>query len=51
MEEAANFSVGFGETDFSIGLPLQIITLSVSTNLAKLEEVNEILSIETKLDF
>ena len=47
-EEAVDFSVG--ETDFSIGLPLQIIALSVSTNLAELEEVNEVLSIETKLD-
>ena len=48
MEEAADFSVG--ETDFSVGLPLQIIAPSASTNLAKLEEVNEVLSIETKLD-
>ena len=47
-EEAANFSMG--ETDFSIGLPLKIIAPSASTNLAKLEEVNEVLSIETKLD-
>ena len=48
MEEATDFSVG--ETNFSVGLPLQIIAPSASTNLAKLEEVNEILSIETKLD-
>ena len=48
LEEAADFSVG--ETDFSIGLPLQIIASSVLTNLAELEEVNEVLSIETKLD-
>ena len=47
-EEAADFSVG--ETDFSVGLPLQIIAPSASTNLAKLEEVNEVLSIDTKLD-
>ena len=48
MEEAADFSVG--ETDFSAGLPLQIIAPSASTNLAELEEVSEVLSIETKLD-
>ena len=46
-EEAADFSIG--ETDFSVGLPLQIITPSASTNLTELE-VNEVLSIETKLD-
>ena len=38
-----------GETDFSVGLPLHIIAPSASTNLAELE-VNEVLSIETKLD-
>ena len=50
VEEAVDFSTGFGETDLSVCLPLQIITPSASTNLAKLEEVNEVLSIETKLD-
>ena len=50
VEEAADFSVGFGETNFSVSLPLQIIASSASTNLAELEEVNEVLSIETKLD-
>ena len=50
VEEVADFSVGFGETDFSVGIPLQIIAPSVSTNLAKWAEVNEVLSFETKLD-
>ena len=50
LEEVVDFSVGIGETDLSIGFPLQVIALSVSTNLAELEEVNEVLSIETKLD-
>ena len=49
-KEAADFSVGFGETDLLVGFPLQIIASSTSTNLAELEEVNEVLSIETKLD-
>ena len=50
VEEATDFSVGFGETDLSVGFPLQVIASSVSTKLAELEEVNEVLSIETKLD-
>ena len=50
LEEVADFSVGIGETDLSVGFPLQVIALSVLTNLAELEEVNEVLSIETKLD-
>ena len=50
VEEAADFSVGFGETDLSVGFPLQVIGPSASTDLAELEEVNEVLSIETKLD-
>ena len=50
VEEAADFSMGFGETDLLVGFPLQMIASSTSTNLAELEEVNEVLSIETKLD-
>ena len=50
LVEVADFSVGIGETDLSVGFPLQVIAPSVSTNLAELEEVNEVLSIETNLD-
>jgi len=50
VEEAADFSVGFCETNLSVGFPLQVIALSVSTNLAELEKVNEVLSIEPKLN-
>ena len=50
MEDAANISIGFGETELLDCLPLQIIAPSASTNLAKLEEVTKVLSIETKLD-
>ena len=50
LVEVADFSVGISETDLSIDFPLQVIAASVSTNLAELEEVNEVLSIETNLD-
>ena len=50
LVEVADFSVGIGETDLSVGFPLQVIAPSVSTNLVELEEVNEVLSIETNLD-
>ena len=50
MEDAVDFSVGVGETEVSDCLPLQTIVPSVATNLAELEEANEVLSIENKLD-
>lgn len=50
MEETADFSMGIGETDLSVGFPLQVIASSALTNLAGLEEVNKVLSIETMLD-
>ena len=50
VEDAADFSVGFGETKLFDCLPLQIIAPSASTNSAELEEVIKVLSIETKLD-
>ena len=50
LVEVVDFFVGIGEIDLSVGFPLQVIAPSVSTNLAELEEVNEVLSIETNLD-
>ena len=50
VEEAADFSVGFGEAELSDCLPLQFIDPSVSKISAELEEVTEDLSIEAKLD-
>ena len=50
VKDAVDFSVGFGETEVSNCLPLQIIDPSVSTNLAELEEATKVLSIENKLD-
>ena len=50
VEDAVDFSVGVGETEVSDCLPLQTIVPSVATNLAELEEANEVLSIENKLD-
>ena len=50
VKETADFSMGVGETDLSVGFPLQVIAPSALTNLAELEEVNKVLSIETKLD-
>ena len=50
MEDAVDFSVGFGETEVSDCLPLQIIAPSESTNSAELEGATEVLSIENKLD-
>ena len=50
VKDANDFSVGFGETEVADCLPLQIIDLGVSTNLAKLEEATEVLSIGNKLD-
>ena len=50
VEDAVDFTVGFGETEVSDCLPLQIIDLGVSTNLAELEEATEVLSIENTLD-
>ena len=48
--DAVDFSVGFGENEMSVCLPLQIIDPSVSTNLEELEEATELLSIENKVD-
>ena len=50
VEDAVDFSVGFGETEVSDCLPLQIIDPGVSTKLVELEEGTEVLSIENKLD-
>ena len=50
VEEAADFSVGFGEAKMSDYLPLQIIAPSLSTISTELEEATEVLSIEPKLD-
>ena len=50
VKDADDFSVGFGETEVADCLPLQIIDLGVSTNLAELEEATEVLSIGSKLD-
>ena len=50
MEEATDFSVGFGEAATSDYLPLQIIAPSLSTISAELEEAIEVLSIKPKLD-
>ena len=50
MEEAVDFSMGVGEIEVSNCLPLETIASSVATNLAELEEANEVLSIENKLD-
>ena len=50
VEDAVDFSVGFGETEVSNCLPLQIIDPGVSTKLVELEEGIEVLSIENKLD-
>ena len=50
VKDVVDFFVGFGETEVSDCLPLQIIDPSVSTNLAELEEATEVLSIENKLD-
>ena len=49
VEDVADILVGFGESELSDCLPLQIIVPSVSTILAELE-VTEVLSIEAKLD-
>ena len=50
VEDVADFSMGFGETELTDCLPLRIIAPSASTTSAKLEEVTEALSIEAKLD-
>ena len=50
MEDAFDFSMGFGEIEVSDCLSLQTIALSVSTTSAKLEEAIEVLSIKNKLD-
>ena len=50
VEDVADFSVGFGEIELFVCLPLQTIASSAMTNSANLEEVMEVLSIETKLD-
>uniref|UniRef100_A0A7N2M4C3 Uncharacterized protein n=1 Tax=Quercus lobata TaxID=97700 RepID=A0A7N2M4C3_QUELO len=50
VEDVADFSTGFGETELTDCLPLRIIAPSASTTSAKLEEVIEALSIEAKLD-
>ena len=50
VEDVTDFSVGFGDTELSVCLSLQIIAPSASTNSVKLEEVTKVLSIETKLD-
>ena len=50
MEDVVDFSVGVGETEMSDCLLLQTIAPSVATNLVELEEANEVLSIENKLD-
>ena len=50
VEDAVDFSVGFGETKLTDYLPLRIINLSASTTSAELEEITEVLSMEAKLD-
>ena len=50
VEDAFDFSMGFGEIEVSDCLSLQTIALSVSTTSAKLEEATEVLSIKNKLD-
>ena len=50
VEDAVDFSMGVGEIEVSNCLPLETIAPSVATNLAELEEANEVLSIENKLD-
>ncbi|KAL0006285.1 hypothetical protein SO802_013846 [Lithocarpus litseifolius] len=50
VEEATDLSMGVGESELAVGFPLQTIVPRASNYLAELEEVNEVMSIETKSD-